>query len=104
MPSAAYLIWLRPLSPVAANGPESGSMKAMRIGSAGVALEASPASSATTTAKTSALLGLHIVGLLGAVTLHNRRRLTSGAARWAHLLRWLVARRRLASGPISPLR
>src|SRR5205085_3395464 len=52
------------------------------------------------------------------VTLHNRRLLTSGAARWAHLLRWLVARslrrrrptpqsrarRRLASGPISPLR
>ena len=61
----AYLNWLRPFSPVAAKGPDSGSMYAMRIGSAGVALEASPASSATTTAKTSALVGLNIVGLPG---------------------------------------
>src|SRR5437899_10107489 len=37
----------------------------MRMGSAGVALDASPASSATITASTRTLLGLDIVGLPG---------------------------------------
>ena len=44
--------------------------------------EASPASSATTTAKTSALVGLNIVGLPGvAVTLHDRPPLTRAERR-----------------------
>src|SRR2546426_11354616 len=62
MASVAYLNWLSPFSPVAAKGPDSGSTYAMRMGSAGGALGAGPASRATITAGTRTLLGLGIVG------------------------------------------